>query len=162
MAHNNLIFVNCFVFFFYDASSTQVINILTFSLNFFSMCVFYFLSFFWIFLVCWQVECNKGHADEKQYFAQFVRELSEAFKPRGWLLSSAVSPSKTVIDAGYEVTTLSKYFDWIAVMAYGRLQIFNLLLFSLLLYIYCLFQIIMASGTNKQVNNYNLNFKKIF
>lgn len=70
------------------------------------------------FQVCWQVECNKGHADEKHYFAQFVRELSEAFKPRGLLLSSAVSPSKTVIDAGYEVKTLSKYFDWISVMAY--------------------------------------------
>lgn len=27
-------------------------------------------------------------------------------------------PSKTVIDAGYEVKKLSKYFDWIAVMAY--------------------------------------------
>lgn len=64
------------------------------------------------------MECNKGHADEKKYFAKFVRELSEAFKPRGLLLSSAVSPSKTVIDAGYEVETLSKYFDWIAVMAY--------------------------------------------
>lgn len=71
-----------------------------------------------ILSVCWQVECSKGQADEKQYFAQFVRELSEAFKPRGWLLSSAVSPSKTVIDAGYEVPTLSRYFDWIAVMAY--------------------------------------------
>lgn len=71
-----------------------------------------------LFSVCWQVECSKGYADEKQYFAQFVRELYEAFKTRGWLLSSAVSPSKTVIDAGYEVPTLSKYFDWIAVMAY--------------------------------------------
>ena len=70
------------------------------------------------FSVCWQVECNKGHADEKEFFAKFVKELSEAFKPRGWLLSSAVSPSKTVIDAGYEVPTLSTYFDWIAVMAY--------------------------------------------
>lgn len=68
--------------------------------------------------MCWQVECNKGHADEKQFFAQFVRELAEAFKPRGWLLSSAVSPSKTVIDAGYDVEPLSQYFDWIAVMAY--------------------------------------------
>lgn len=68
--------------------------------------------------MCWQVECNKGHADEKQHFAEFVHELSDALKPRGLLLSSAVSPSKTVIDAGYEVSTLSKYFDWIAVMAY--------------------------------------------
>lgn len=44
--------------------------------------------------------------------------MSEACKPRRLLLSSAVSPSKTVIDAGYKVATLSKYFDWIAVMAY--------------------------------------------
>lgn len=72
----------------------------------------------WEYPVCWQVECSKGYADEKEYFARFVEELSDEFKPRGWLLSSAVSPSKTVIDAGYEVATLSKYFDWIAVMAY--------------------------------------------
>lgn len=68
--------------------------------------------------VCVQVDCSKGHPDEKRDFAVFVRELSEAFRPRGWLLSSAVSPSKTVIDAGYEVATLSEYFDWISIMAY--------------------------------------------
>lgn len=72
----------------------------------------------WEYPVCWQVECTKGHADEKEHFAELVRELSEAFRPRGWLLSSAVSPSKVVIDAGYDVPTLSKYFSWIAVMAY--------------------------------------------
>lgn len=47
-----------------------------------------------------------------------MRELSAAFKPKGLLLSSAVSPSKTVIDAGYDVPKLSQYFDWIAVMTY--------------------------------------------
>jgi chitinase len=57
-------------------------------------------------------------ADEKEYFAQFVEELSAAFKPRGLLLSSAVSPAKKVIDAGYDIPRLSKHFDWIAVMAY--------------------------------------------
>lgn len=68
--------------------------------------------------VCWQVECYKGKPQEKEAFAQFVKELSEEFKPRGWLLSAAVSPSKMVIDAGYAIPTLSKYFDWIAIMAY--------------------------------------------
>lgn len=72
----------------------------------------------WEYPVCWQVECNKGYADEKEHFAEFVKELSKEFKPRGWLLSAAVSPSQQVIDAGYDVPTLSKYFDWIAVMAY--------------------------------------------
>lgn len=72
----------------------------------------------WEYPVCWQVECHRGKSDEKRLFAQFVRELSEEFKPRGWLLSAAVSPSKMVIDAGYDIPVLAKYFDWIAVMTY--------------------------------------------
>ncbi|XP_058056417.1 probable chitinase 10 [Anopheles bellator] len=72
----------------------------------------------WEYPVCWQVDCKKGFADEKEGFTELVRELSEAFRPRGWLLSAAVSPSKTVIDAGYDVAALANYFDWIAVMTY--------------------------------------------
>lgn len=72
----------------------------------------------WEYPVCWQVDCKKGFPDEKEGFTSLVRELSAAFKPKGYLLSSAVSPSKTVIDAGYDVPELSKYFDWIAVMCY--------------------------------------------
>lgn len=40
------------------------------------------------------------------------------FRPRGLLLSSAVSPSKMVIDAGYNVAELASHFDWIAIMTY--------------------------------------------
>jgi chitinase len=47
-----------------------------------------------------------------------VRELSEAFRPQELLLSAAVSPSKRVIDHGYNVPVLAKYLDWIAVMTY--------------------------------------------
>ncbi|CAG9802300.1 unnamed protein product [Chironomus riparius] len=72
----------------------------------------------WEYPVCWQVDCKKGYADEKKAFASLVKELSAAFKPKGLLLSAAVSPSKTVIDAGYDVPELSKYMDWIAVMCY--------------------------------------------
>jgi len=54
----------------------------------------------WEYPKCWQVNCNQGPEEDKPNFATFVRELSEAFKPRGWLLSSAVSPSKLVIDMG--------------------------------------------------------------
>lgn len=67
---------------------------------------------------CPQTECNRGNPAEKEGFTALVRELSQAFKPRGWLLSAAVSPSKKIIDAGYEVAELSQYFDWIAVMTY--------------------------------------------
>lgn len=72
----------------------------------------------WEYPVCWQTDCKKGFPDEKEGFAELVKELSRAFKPRGLLLSSAVSPSKKIIDAGYDVPTLAKYFDWISVMTY--------------------------------------------
>jgi len=66
-------------------------------------------------------------------------ELKQAFKPHGYLLSAAVSPSKVVIDSGkyiylfnifaiilfnnkiilgYDVPILNQYLDWIGVMAY--------------------------------------------
>lgn len=72
----------------------------------------------WEYPVCWQVDCTKGSPAEKAGFASLVRELSAAFKPKGLLLSAAVSPSKKVIDAGYDVPTLARYFDWIAIMTY--------------------------------------------
>ncbi|CAK9798859.1 Probable chitinase 10 [Anthophora quadrimaculata] len=72
----------------------------------------------WEYPVCWQVDCKKGPASDKQGFAELLKELSEEFKPRGLLLSSAVSPSKQVIDKGYDVPALAKYLDWIAVMTY--------------------------------------------
>ncbi|KAL5281574.1 Cht3 family protein [Megaselia abdita] len=72
----------------------------------------------WEYPVCWQTECNKGFPDEKEGFTALVRELSLAFKPRNLLLSTAVSPSKKIIDTGYDVPEISKYFDWIAVMTY--------------------------------------------
>lgn len=64
------------------------------------------------------MDCSKGPASDKPSFAAFVREIKEAFRPHGLLLSSAVSPSKMVIDEGYDVPTLTKYMDWIAVMTY--------------------------------------------
>lgn len=72
----------------------------------------------WEYPVCWQVDCTKGKKEEKEAFASFVRELSEAFKPEKLLLSAAVSPAKKVIDAGYDIPTLAEHFDWIAVMTY--------------------------------------------
>ncbi|KAF7994541.1 hypothetical protein HCN44_004013 [Aphidius gifuensis] len=72
----------------------------------------------WEYPVCWQVDCTKGPESDKESFTMFVKELSDEFKPRGLLLSSAVSPSKRVIDAGYDVSIISKYLDWIAIMAY--------------------------------------------
>merc|ERR1719285_304472 len=72
----------------------------------------------WEYPKCWQVDCNKGPESDKPNFTAWVRELYTAFQPHGLLLSAAVSPSFKVIDAGYEVAELNKYFDWIAVMTY--------------------------------------------
>lgn len=64
------------------------------------------------------MDCNKGPSSDKESFALLLEELSAEFKPKGLLLSSAVSPSKRVIDTGYDVPALAKYLDWIAVMTY--------------------------------------------
>ena len=64
------------------------------------------------------MDCKKGPDSDKQGFAALVSELRQAFNPRGWLLSAAVSPSKTVIDAGYDVPSISRDLDWIGVMTY--------------------------------------------
>lgn len=72
----------------------------------------------WEYPKCWQVNCNSGPQSDKQGFTALVAELSAAFKPKGYLLSAAVSPSKTVIDAGYDVPSLNRHLDWIAVMIY--------------------------------------------
>ncbi|XP_055296593.1 probable chitinase 10 [Sitodiplosis mosellana] len=67
---------------------------------------------------CWQGACSTGNPAEKDGFAQFVQELSEAFKPRGWLLSAAVSAGSSTIDAAYDVPKLAQHLDWINLMAY--------------------------------------------
>lgn len=72
----------------------------------------------WEYPKCWQVNCKMGPDSDKPAFADFVMELKTAFRPKGLLLSAAVSPSKLVIDSGYDVPVLSQYLDWISVMTY--------------------------------------------
>jgi len=72
----------------------------------------------WEYPKCWQVDCSQGPASDKPAFTDLVRELSEAFVPRGLLLSAAVSPNYKVVEAGYDVAALNQYLDWIAVMTY--------------------------------------------
>ena len=78
----------------------------------------YFFSKIRNFLNFTQVDCKKGPAADKENFAALVRELSAEFKPRGLLLTAAVSPAKKVIDHGYDVPELNKYLDIINVMTY--------------------------------------------
>ena len=50
----------------------------------------------WEYPKCWQVDCNKGPQSDRRAFALWVKELKAAFKPKGLLLSAAISPSKKV------------------------------------------------------------------
>ena len=55
-----------------------------------------------------QGDCKKGKAGEKKAFADWCQELKAAFKPHGLQLSAAVSASKTIIDAGYDVPRIGR------------------------------------------------------
>ena len=73
-------------------------------------CVTVFLSI--------QGNCNAGSHNDKRNFGLLVKELNIAFKPKGFILSAAVAAGKSKIDAAYDVPILSKYLDFINVMAY--------------------------------------------
>ena len=65
-----------------------------------------------------QTECKRERYKDKAGFSSLVSELRAAFSPLGLLLSAAVSPSKKIIDLGYDVASLARDLDWIAVMTY--------------------------------------------
>ena len=72
----------------------------------------------WEYPMCWQGDCSLGREGEKQAFADWCQELKAAFKPHGLHLSAAVSASKTIIDAGYDVPKIMDSLDMLNVMAY--------------------------------------------
>ncbi len=72
----------------------------------------------WEYPSCWQTDCKEERYKDKDAFTAWCKELHEAFQPHGLLLSAAVSPSKKIIDVGYNVPAVSQYLDWIAVMSY--------------------------------------------
>ena len=65
-----------------------------------------------------QGDCNAGPESDKVNFGLWAKELSEAFKPKGLLLSAAVSAGKSTIDMAYDVPVLGQYLDFINVMSY--------------------------------------------
>ena len=55
---------------------------------------------------------------DKAAFTAWVSELRAAFNPKGLLLSAAVSPSKKIMDVGYDIPSIARDLDWINVMTY--------------------------------------------
>ena len=72
----------------------------------------------WEYPVCWQVDCSQGPREDREGFSELLTQLSAAFRPRGLLLSAAVSPSQAVIDRAYDVSVLNTSLDIINVMTY--------------------------------------------
>ncbi|CAL1277040.1 unnamed protein product [Larinioides sclopetarius] len=75
----------------------------------------------------WEYPANRGGAPaDKQNFVtllkfnfdSYFQELKEAFEPHGLLLSAAVSAGKNTIDTAYDIPGVSRYLDFINVMAY--------------------------------------------
>ena len=49
-----------------------------------------------------------GKPEDKQNYILLLKELKEAFKPKGYLLTAAVSAGKWYIDPAYNIASLSK------------------------------------------------------
>ena len=59
-----------------------------------------------------------GVATDRAGFTALIKELKVAFKPFNWELTAAVSASKSIIDAGYDIPEISKDLDAIHLMSY--------------------------------------------
>ena len=59
-----------------------------------------------------------GDPTDKEHDIALLRELHQAFQPHGFILTTAVSAGKTVIDRAYDVPEMNKYIDFINLMTY--------------------------------------------
>ena len=62
--------------------------------------------------------------DDKENFAILIKEVYDAFQPKGYVLSAAVSSKNDVIENSYDVSALSKYLNFINLLTYGFVDAF--------------------------------------
>ncbi|XP_070162006.1 probable chitinase 2 [Polyergus mexicanus] len=67
----------------------------------------------------WEFPSNRGGAKyDKQNFVSLVKELRHAFREYRFSLTAAITANNDYIDMGYDIPEISKYLDYIHVMAY--------------------------------------------
>lgn len=67
----------------------------------------------------WEFPGSRGGAPyDKQNFVSLVKELKDAFREHRFSLTAAISAVKSTIDIAYDIPEISKYLDYIHVMAY--------------------------------------------
>ncbi|KAL4717875.1 hypothetical protein ACJJTC_005720 [Scirpophaga incertulas] len=67
----------------------------------------------------WEYPARRdGRPEDKANYVALVRELNEAFKPRGYILTAALGAGKDTMDAAYDLAKLSRYLTLIHMMCY--------------------------------------------
>ncbi|XP_028167467.1 probable chitinase 2 [Ostrinia furnacalis] len=67
----------------------------------------------------WEYPARRdGRPEDKANYVALVKELSEAFKPRGYILTAALGAGKDTMDAAYDLPKLSRYLDLLHMMCY--------------------------------------------
>ena len=59
-----------------------------------------------------------GLPEDKANFIKLIRELKEAFKPNGLLLTAAIGAAAPTIDVAYDIPQMYKYLDYVHIMCY--------------------------------------------
>lgn len=59
-----------------------------------------------------------GRAEDKHDYVTLLKELKEAFKSHGFILTAAVAAGHEQMERSYDMPALSKYLDFINVMSY--------------------------------------------
>lgn len=74
----------------------------------------------------WEYPAARGGVpQDKENFVLLLQELRSVLEPKGRLLTAAVSAAGSTADAAYDVPAITKYLDYISVMAYDFFGAWN-------------------------------------
>lgn len=71
------------------------------------------------------VDYRGGSPRDKENYVALIRELANAFEGKGLLLTVKVPISEEQLNAGYNISEISRYVDWINAQAYDLRGVWN-------------------------------------